>query len=109
MKTQNKVQLIGYVGSDPTITITSNGSKRARIQIATDTFFKNQQGENVKKTSWHTIIAWDHKAEYAENNFLKGSHILIEGQINYWNFTSAKGEQRHASIIKANLLMNLDR
>jgi single-strand DNA-binding protein len=109
MKTQNKVQLIGYVGKDPIITVASNGSKRARIQVATDTFFKNQQGEHIKKTAWHTIIAWDRKAEYAENNFLKGSHILIEGQIHYRSFTGTEGKPRHISEIKANLLMNLDR
>lgn len=109
MKTQNKVQLIGYVGRDPIITIASNGSKRAQMRIATDTFFKNGQGEQIKKTSWHTIVAWDEKAEYAENNFLKGSHILIEGQINYWSATSPTGKSLHISEIKAHLLMNLDR
>ncbi len=109
MKTQNKVQLIGYVGNDPTVTTASNGSKRARLRVATDAFFRNQKGESVKKTSWHTIVAWDKKAEYAENNFLKGSHILIDGHIKYRSYKNEKGEPRHISEIIAELLMNLDR
>ena len=109
MKTQNKVQLIGYVGKDPIITTATNGSKRARIPVATDVFFKNKEGESIKKTSWHTVVAWDKKADYAENNFLKGSHILIEGQIRYRRFENKNGEPRHISEIIADVLMNLDR
>lgn len=109
MKTQNKAQLIGYVGNDPIITTASNGSKRATMRVATDKFFKNKNGEKIKQTQWHTIVAWDKRADYAENNFLKGSHILIEGQIKYRSFNDSKGEPRHISEIIAELLMNLDR
>lgn len=109
MKTQNKVQLIGYLGKNPLVKTASNGSKFARLRIATDRFFKNKKGENIKKTSWHNIIAWDKKADYAENNFLKGSHILVDGHIKYRSYKDEKGEPRHISEIIAELLMNLDR
>ncbi len=94
MKTQNKVQLIGYVGNDPVIKTASNGSKLARIRMATNTFFKNEQGEKITHTSWHDVIAWKKKAEMAENNFLKGSHILIEGHIIYRTYEDKAGHRR---------------
>jgi len=109
MKTQNKVQLIGYLGKDPVITITRKGSKLARINLATDTFFTDERGFKIKKTTWHEVIAWEKKAEMVENNFLKGSHILIEGQIMYRIYEDFTGHTRYVTEIKADMLMNLDR
>jgi single-strand DNA-binding protein len=109
MKTQNKVQLIGYVGKDPVITTTSKGSKLARISVATDTFFKNGSGKNVRVTTWHEVVAWEKKAEEVENNFIKGSHILVEGQIIYKTYPDYTGHIRYTTEIKAQTLMNLDR
>ncbi|MDB5199184.1 MAG: ssb [Chitinophagaceae bacterium] len=109
MKTQNRVQLIGYVGKDPVITTTTNGSKLAKISLATDTFFKNRSGSSVKVTTWHEVVAWEKKAEEAENNFVKGSHILVEGQIVYRTYPDHAGHVRYVTEIKAQNLMNLDR
>ncbi|QEC69358.1 single-stranded DNA-binding protein [Panacibacter ginsenosidivorans] len=109
MKTQNKIQLIGYVGKDPVISTASNGSKLARMRIATDRFFKDENNKPVKQTAWHNILAWEKKADFAENNFLKGSHILIEGRIRYRNYKDKNGEPRHIAEIIAEMLMNLDR
>jgi single-strand DNA-binding protein len=109
MKTQNKVQLIGYVGKDPVISTASNGSKLARIRVATDRFFKQENGESKKSTAWHNILAWNQTADFVENNFLKGSHILVEGHIKYRNYTDKAGASRSITEITASHLMNLDR
>jgi single-strand DNA-binding protein len=108
MKTQNKVQLIGYVGKDPIISKTQKG-KVARMSLATDSFFKNQNGKNVKITTWHEVIAWEKKAEEVENNFIKGSHMLVEGEIVYRTYLDLTGHTRYVTEITALTLMNLDR
>lgn len=109
MKTQNRVQLIGYVGKDPIIKTTNMGSKLAKISLATDSFFKNEQGKEVKVTTWHDVLAWAKNAEEAENNFVKGSHIMVEGQIVYRTYSDHTGHTRYVTEIKALTLMNLDR
>jgi single-strand DNA-binding protein len=109
MKTHNRAQLIGYVGKDPVITTTMKGSKLAKINLATDFFFKNEQGKEVKITTWHDVVAWAKNAEEAENNFVKGSHIMVEGQIVYRTYKDHVGHTRYVTEIKAQTLMNLDR
>jgi single stranded DNA-binding protein (ssb) len=109
MKTQNKVQLIGYVGKDPVIIKTTNGSKLAKIALATDEFFRNENGRERKITTWHDVVAWEKNAEEAENNFIKGSHILVEGKIVYRSYPDHAGHIRYITEIKAQTLMNLDR
>ena len=108
MKTQNKVQLIGYVGKDPVI-LTIGQCKVAKIRLATDTFFKDQSGKTVKITTWHEVVAWDKKANEVENYFIKGSHVLVEGQIVYRTYLDYAGHIRYVTEIKAQTLMNLDR
>jgi len=108
MKTQNKVQLIGYLGKDPLMSIAVNGSKRAYLRMATDWFRKKEDGTELKKTTWHDIVAWDKKAAKVEAHFIKGSHVLVEGEIEHRSFY--KGDvKRYITRIRATKIMNLDR
>ena len=108
MKTQNKVQLIGYLGRDPHISTAKNGSKRAYLRMATDWYRKNEDGTERKKTTWHDIVAWDKKAEKIENQFIRGSHVLVEGEIDHRRYYKGN-EKRYITQIVATKIMNLDR
>lgn len=108
MKTHNSVQLIGYLGKDPIISIAKNGSARAYLRMATDIFRRKGDGSTFKKTTWHDIVAWGKKAERIENNFIQGSHVLIEGEIDY-RIYSKDGKKRYSTRIIAKKLLNLDR
>ncbi len=108
MKTQNQVQLIGYLAKDPLISFAKNGSKRAYLRLATDWFRKDSNGNIHKKTTWHDIVAWDKKAENIENNFITGSHVLVEGEIDYRKYYKGN-ELRYITQILATKIMNLDR
>ena len=58
---KNHVQLIGNVGQEPTITNLESGKKVARFSIATNESYKNNKGEKVQSTDWHTVVAWDER------------------------------------------------
>jgi single-strand DNA-binding protein len=109
MKTQNKVQLIGYLGRDPLISTAINGSKRAFLRMATDIFRRKEDGSVFKKTSWHDIVLWDRVAEKIENEFIKGSHVLIEGEIDYRSYSDKEGNDRNITRIIGSRVLNLDR
>lgn len=111
MKDKNSVQLIGYVGSDPFIKNFQNGNKWARMRVATHAPLKKKEEDEVQKysTDWHTVIAWSDCAAFAERNFLKGSHILVEGYIVYRSYENKKGIKQNVTEIVAKSLTNLDR
>lgn len=108
MKTQNEVQLIGYLGQDPLVSVSINGSKRAFLKLATDRYRKLEDGTEWKQTTWHEVIVWDKKAARIENNFIKGSHVLVEGAIEYHRFYK-NNEKYYRTRIRATKVMNLDR
>jgi len=109
MKTQNKVELIGYLGCDPTVFIFPSGKKKVKISLATHSKSKNLNGEMEWVSTWHTIVAWKDKAELALNNFIKGSHILLIGRLVYRNYPDRNGISRWITEIHAYTFTDLDR
>ena len=55
----NKVILLGNLGADPEIKITSTDTKFARLNLATNERFKTKDGEVKEKTQWHNIVVFD--------------------------------------------------
>lgn len=106
----NYVLLIGYVGLDIVMKTAGNGSKRVSLRVATHNGSRcNEKGEFVDETTWHDVVAWDKTAEYAERSFVRGSKLLVEGQIIYRMYADIHGHLRYVTQIKAYSLQNLDR
>ena len=98
---KNHVQLIGNVGQEPTITNLENGKKVARFSIATNESYKNNKGEKVQSTDWHTVVAWGKTAEIIENFVGKGKEIAITGKLRTRTYTTDDGNQRYVTEVQA--------
>ena len=78
----NKVILLGRVGSDPEVKVSTREEKFAGFSLATSERFKNKSGEWQEKTQWHRLICWDPNiAKTIEQYVKKGTMLYIEGQI----------------------------
>ncbi|MCC5916716.1 MAG: single-stranded DNA-binding protein [Cryomorphaceae bacterium] len=104
---KNKVQLIGNLGAKPEIITFDSGKKLAKASLATTEQFKNANGEKVEKTSWHRLNVWGKLADVMEKYTEKGSEILVEGRINYSQYKTKEGEERHSTEIEVQELMLL--
>jgi single-strand DNA-binding protein len=110
MKSMNRVQLIGWLGIDIIVKRAKNGSLYGYFRMATDRFHQDPKGTKIKKTSWHTVWIWDPKIAAAYQHYLlKGSHALVEGIINYRDYTGKDGTVKQLAEIKATTLVDLDR
>ena len=108
-KTQNSVQLIGYLGADPVLRKAVNGRAYTKVRMATDSRRKLPDGSFVKRVTWHTIMAWSHLAESFPETFIKGSHVMIQGSIRNNTFTAEDGSKRFFSHVEASKVVDLDR
>jgi single-strand DNA-binding protein len=97
---KNNVQLIGNLGQDVQIVNFESGSKKANVTLATSDYYKNKDGEMVKQTQWHRLVAWGPKAELMAKLLQKGSKVAISGSIEYKNFTDKSGAERFMTEIK---------
>jgi len=100
----NKVVLSGFAGADAEVKILSGNQKLARVNLAVNEYYKNFQGEEVKKTQWITLVFWNAKAELAEMQIKKGTRLTVEGKIQTGSYEAKDGTKRYTTEIVVNEL-----
>ena len=106
---RNRVQLIGNLGANPEIRDLSSGKKVARFSLATPDSYRDKEGNQVKETQWHNIIAWNKSAEFAEKYLEKGKRIAIDGKLTTRNWEDTEGKKHYVTEVILNEVMMLDK
>lgn len=110
MKSMNKVQLIGWLGDEPEINTWRDGKLVARMRLATDHYIVRPDGTTKQFTCWHTVKLWNpEQIEFLRINLTRGSHVFVEGRIEYRQYRDKQGIIRMATEIMTNYLIDLDR
>ncbi len=104
---RNRVNLIGNLGANPEVKELESGRKFARISLATSESFKNSDGEQVKNTQWHNLVAWGPKATFAEKYLKKGNEIAIEGKLSHRSYDDSAGNKKYITEIVINEILML--
>lgn len=104
----NKVFLLGHLGKDPDIRYMQNGTAVATFSIATSEQWKDNDGNAQERTQWHNIVAWRKLAEICGEYLKKGSHIYLEGKLQYRNYDDKNGLKRYVTEIVMEELVMLD-
>jgi single-strand DNA-binding protein len=104
---KNNVKLIGHLGKDPEIRTFESGKKMATFSLATNDSYKNQKGEKVEDTQWHTLVIWGKLADVAGQYLKKGSEIAVEGKLVHRTYETSAGEKRYVTEINVNDMLML--
>ena len=102
MAYMNKVMLIGNVGRDPEVRMTTTGTKKVSFSLATSQKYKDSAGEYKEKTQWHNIVCWGKLGDLVEKLVFKGSSLFIEGEITYRIWEDLNGVQKTITEINGN-------
>ncbi|MDL2230375.1 single-stranded DNA-binding protein [Alistipes sp. OttesenSCG-928-L06] len=107
----NKVILVGNVGADPEVRTLENGTKVARIRVATtERFFNRDSQERREHTEWHNVTLWRGLADVVDKYIRKGSQVYIEGRIRSREWEDqATGTKRYGYEIVADVMNMLGR
>ncbi|MFI3265862.1 MAG: single-stranded DNA-binding protein [Rikenellaceae bacterium] len=106
----NKVILVGNVGADPEVRTLDNGTKVARVRLATtERFYNSQTKESSDHTEWHTVTLWRGLADVADRFLRKGSQVYIEGRLRSREWTDKDGNRRFGIEILGDELKMLGR
>jgi len=96
----NKVILVGRLGTDPEVRYTGSGKAVANFSLATDESYKNNDGEKVKKTEWHNIVAWGPAVENFISPYIhKGDLVYIEGKLQTRSWEDKDGNTKYTTEI----------
>lgn len=104
MASLNKVQLIGNLGSDPELRVTSSGQAVLKFSLATTERYVDKNNAKQEKTEWHRCTVWGKRAEALAKFLAKGMQVYGEGSIRYSTYEK-DGEKRYSTDIN---LMTLE-
>lgn len=106
---KNSVRLTGFLGSAPEVKNYGEDKSLARVSIATNERYRNQQGEWVTDTQWHNLVFWGRKAELASGSLTKGIEVSIEGKLVNRQYVDKDGITRYSTEINVNEFLVLTR
>lgn len=91
----NRVQIFGYLGRDPELKYTPEGTAVCKVSVAT-TEKRKRGGDSQDLTTWFRCTAWGKTAELISQHFSKGAPIFIEGKMHIEEYTDREGVQRYS-------------
>src|SRR6266550_3013713 len=104
---QNKVTLIGFLGSDAEVR-TNNDRSFTTLSLATKSSYK-KDGKYISHTEWHRCVVFGKLAEFA-GTLKKGAHLQVEGELRSREYDSKKaGTKQTIWEIRLNSVLKLDR
>jgi single-strand DNA-binding protein len=104
----NLAILEGRLGRDPEVRVTQGGQKVCNFTMATSQKFTNKEGKKDEKVQWHRVTCWGTLAERAGQFLAKGRRILLEGRIEYSEYTDKENVKRYSTTVVANRVTFLD-
>ena len=102
---QNKVTLIGFLGSNPEGRTNSPDFSVTTLSLATKSSYK-KDGNYISHTEWHRCVVFGKLSEFA-TTLTKGAHVQVEGELRSREYDSKKTDSKQrvweirvASILK---------
>ena len=109
MSSFNKITIVGYLGRDPEIRYTPQGTAVCNVSVATTERRKNVAGEYEDHTTWFRVTLWNRQAELANEYLAKGRQVYIEGRLRQEEYTDRDGNKRMSLEVHATEMQFLGR
>lgn len=97
----NKITIVGYLGRDPELRYTPQGTAVCKMSVATTERRKNAAGEAEEHTTWFRVTVWGRQAELANEYLGKGRQVYIEGRLRLEEYADREGNPRISPEVNA--------
>ena len=95
----NRVDLLGYLGSDANIKEIADGTSVGEVSVATDYSVKDATGKWTERTEWHSVVIWG--AASASEVLVRGARVHLTGRLRTRSWEK-NGERRHKTEVVCN-------
>jgi len=109
MPSFNKITIVGYLGRDPELRYTPQGTAVCNLSVATTERRKNVAGEYEDHTTWFRVTLWNRQAELANEYLAKGRQVYLEGRLRQVEYTDREGNRRVSLEVTATEMQFLGR
>jgi single-strand DNA-binding protein len=104
MASFNKIIVVGYLGRDPELRYTPDGTPVCNFTVATTDRRKDKSGEFQDHTTWFRVSLFGRQAEVASQYLSKGRQVFIEGSLSQREYTDKEGNARTSLEVRGSEL-----
>lgn len=97
----NRVMLLGNLGADPELRVTSGGQSVLKLRLATTETYLDKNRVRQEKTEWHSVVLWGNRAEALAKFLSKGSRLFVEGSLQTRSYDDKEGNKRYSTEVNA--------
>lgn len=102
----NKVMLLGNLGADPELRITSGGQAILKLRLATTESYLDRNNARQERTEWHSVTLWGKRGEALAKLLAKGERVFVEGRLETSSYEK-DGEKRYRTeVVATNVVLN---
>ncbi len=98
----NRVMLLGNLGADPELRMTSSGQAVLKLRLATSETYLDRNKVRQERTEWHSVVVWGKRAEGLAKILSKGSRLFVEGGLRTSSYDDKEGHKRYRTEVVAN-------
>ena len=90
----NSVTLVGNLVEDPELRFTPSGVALAKIRLAVNRRWRDQQDQWQEETSFFGGTLWREAAENAAESLQKGMRVIVTGRLEQRTWETQEGDKR---------------
>ena len=98
----NRVMLLGNLGADPELRMTSGGQAVLKLRLATSETYLDRNRVRQERTEWHSVVVWGKRAEALAKFLTKGTRMFVEGSLRTSSYDDKEGHKRYRTEVVAN-------
>ena len=103
----NRVMLLGNLGADPELKMTSGGQAVLKLRLATSETYLDRNKVRQERTEWHSVVVWGKRAEALGKFLTKGSRLFVEGGLRTSTYDDKDGNKRYRTeIVASNIILS---
>lgn len=106
MASFNSCTFTGYIGRDPECKYFDSGTSVAEFTIAIS--YPKRRNTEEKEPLWLSVKVWGKQVETVANLMKKGSHVLLQGELEQETWDTKDGDKRSKLVLNCRNFQLLD-
>lgn len=103
----NRVMLLGNLGADPELRMTSGGQAVLKLRLATSESYLDKSKTRQERVEWHSVVVWGKRAEGLGKILRKGDRLFIEGGLRTQSYDDRDGNKRYRTeVVASNVILS---
>src|SRR6187551_315807 len=103
----NRVLLLGNLGADPELRVTSGGQSVLKLRLATSETYLDKNRVRQERTEWHSVVVWGKRAEALSKFLTKGSRLFVEGGLRTSTYDDKEGNKKYRTeVVASNIILS---